>query len=80
MLAGQNGSTYSMEWRSKRQATTATSSGDAEAIEWFSDAKVGIRIADMLEFSRIRHLEIVGRTDNDSLWLLNVEAARNLDV
>ena len=39
VLAGQNGSTYPVEWKSKRQAATATSSGDAEAIECSSAVK-----------------------------------------
>ena len=53
----------------ERQATTATSSVDSEAIEWSSAVKTGIRIAEMLEFSRIGHPKIIGRTDNDSLRL-----------
>ena len=69
MLAGQNGSTYLEEWKTKRQATTATSSGDAEGIEWCAAMHTGKRIAEMLKFSQIRHSEIIARTDNDSLWL-----------
>ena len=69
VLAGHNGSTYPGERKSKRKAMTATSSGDAETIEWSSAVKAGTRSADMLEFSRIRHPEIIGRTDNDSLQL-----------
>ena len=41
---------------------TRGTSGDAEAIEWSSAAEAGTRIAKMLEFSRIRHPEIFGRT------------------
>ena len=57
VLAWQNGSTFPVEWKSKRQAATATSSGDAEAIECSSAVKAVVRSAEMFEFSRKRHPE-----------------------
>ena len=69
VLAGRHCGTCPVEWWSKRQATTATSSGDAQAIKWSSAVKAGKRIAEMLEFSPTRCPEIIRRTDNDSLRL-----------
>ena len=55
--------------RAQRQEATAASSGDAEAIELSSEVQAGIRIAEMLEFGRIRTLEILGHAGSKSLRL-----------
>ena len=55
--------------RAQRQAATAASSGDAEAIELSSEVQAGIRIAELLEFGRIRTLEILGHAGSESLRL-----------
>ena len=69
VLAGRHCGTCPVEWWSKRQATTATSSGDAQAIKRSSAVKPGKRIAEMLEFSPTRCAAIIRRTENDSLRL-----------
>ena len=63
VLAGRNGGTYPLESRSKRQVTTATSSGVAEAIECSSAVEAATRLAEMLELSRIGRSVMLGRTD-----------------
>ena len=47
VLAGKSGSTFTVQWGFTTQATTVTSSGDTEAIEWPSTVKGGLRIVEM---------------------------------
>ena len=44
LATGRYGSSYPLTWRSRRQATAATSSGDAECIEWSGTAKDALRV------------------------------------
>ena len=79
----QNRSKHPLEWISKWHATTATSSGDAEALEWSSAEKAGIRLTEFWEFSPIGQSEMDPRknqtTAHSGCWL-NVEAARNFGI
>ena len=70
VLTGRNGSTYSVKWRSKRQAAMAASSGDAEAIEWTWAVKVGSDTLRSLNVPLTSH----------SSWQSNAGAARNLCI
>ena len=52
-----------------RQATAATSSGDAECIEWSGTAKDALRMSEMLDYTRMSNIDIFGYTDNDATRL-----------
>ena len=53
---------------------------DVEAIEWPSAVKVGMRIADMLEFRRMRFPKSLEEPTMTYSGLWNVQAARNLST
>ena len=73
MPAGQNGCTFTMEWRSKRQAATATSSGGAEAMKMLFSVE-GLN-------TKFRNAGVLSdQTSTQSGWLSNVGAARNVGI
>ena len=70
VLAGHNGSTHPVEWTSKGQATTASDH------KWGRPSNRAVfgrdswkKTSRNVEFSRTRHPDIIGSTDNDSLRL-----------
>jgi hypothetical protein len=69
LLSGPHGSTHPVSWSSKLQAITATSSGDAEVVEWGRAAKAAVKVAALVERTRVSRCSIHGFVDNDAARL-----------
>ena len=66
-----------LEWRSKKQQISATSSGESEALEWGAAAKGTVKLASIFEAMRIRPMEATGLVDNDAVRLAVQRGASN---
>ena len=66
-----------LEWRSKEQQISATSSGESEALEWGAAAKATVKLASIFEAMRIRPMEATGLVDNDAVRLAVQRGASN---
>ena len=51
----------------KKQAISATSSGESESLEWGAAAKTTVRLAAILEAMRIQPIAATGYVDNDAV-------------
>jgi hypothetical protein len=68
-MAGNVGSFMPLIWESKLHSTADMSSGDSEAVQWGRAARAGVKLAAMVERTRVTKVSIIGRTDNDSVRL-----------
>jgi len=67
VLRGPNGSSYPIDWCSKRQQTTATSSCEAELVAMAHGTKALLRLAGMLDVIRTTPATCIRFTDNEAV-------------
>ena len=68
-LLGPNGSSYLLEWSSKRQAVASTSSAEAEILALAAASKAALRVGGMIDLTRKKPVDIVVRIDNEAARL-----------
>ena len=68
-LLGPNGSSYLLDWSSKRQAVASTSSAEAEILALAAAAKAALRVGGMIDLTRKTPVDIAIRVDNEAARL-----------
>jgi len=66
-LMGPNGSSYLIDWQSKKQSVTATSTTEAELLALAHATKNAMRLAVMIEQARTGPLKITILVDNEAV-------------
>ena len=65
-LRGARGTIMPLDWRSRRQRATATSSTESELMEWADAAKAALRFQGLLNACRVTEIAAQGHVDNDA--------------
>ena len=68
-LVGTKGTELPLEWRSRKQKLTATSSAESELMEVSEAIKATLRMLGLLECCRFTAMSAVGKVDNDAVRL-----------
>ena len=66
---GKRGSSYTLEWHSKVLPYATTNSTEAEVLEWSKAAKALLKLAAIIEATRMKPVHQKGYVDNDALRL-----------
>ena len=68
-LVGSKGTQLPLEWRSRKQKLTATSSAESELMEVSEAVKATLRMMGLLECCRLTAMSAEGKVDNDAVRL-----------